>query len=184
MSGLCIRSDTPRKKAGEITSGTYCELNLAAPHDVVQEGIHFDDLQLEMRKDKIGSGRGGKEDAAADGPTSDSSELLMAVPPFLTPDFDRAPPQMQGNSQLGERREANLSPAETIGPPERTRPGAAFAHLTVVENDHAGVSVVLLLHLVLRVDALPLNLREQTYLLIQSGHLEKLSTNIQLNNNI
>lgn len=31
-------------------------------------------------------------------------------------------------------------------------------HLAVVENDHARVSVVLLLHLVLRVDALPLDL--------------------------
>lgn len=31
-------------------------------------------------------------------------------------------------------------------------------HLTVVENDHTGVSVVLLLHLVFGIDALPLDL--------------------------
>lgn len=35
-------------------------------------------------------------------------------------------------------------------------------HLTVVENDHAGVSVVLLLHLVFGVDALPLDLGTRT----------------------
>lgn len=29
----------------EITfEGTYCELNLAASHDVIQEGIHFNNL--------------------------------------------------------------------------------------------------------------------------------------------
>lgn len=36
---------------------------------------------------------------------------------------------------------------------------AALLHLTVVENDHTGVSVVLLLHLVFGIDALPLDLR-------------------------
>lgn len=52
------------ERAEEIRSRTYCELNLAAPHDVIQEGIHFDDLQLETRRDKIGSGK--KERAATD----------------------------------------------------------------------------------------------------------------------
>lgn len=34
-------------------------------------------------------------------------------------------------------------------------------HLTVVEDDHTGVSVVLLLHLVFGIDALPLDLIRQ-----------------------
>lgn len=42
-------------------------------------------------------------------------------------------------------------------------------HLTVVENDHTGVSVVLLLHLVFGIDALPLDLgtrkKTQTFML-------------------
>ncbi len=33
-----------------IHDKTYCELNLAASHDVIQEGIHFDDLSGEMIK--------------------------------------------------------------------------------------------------------------------------------------
>lgn len=37
-------------------------------------------------------------------------------------------------------------------------------HLTVVENDHTRISVILLLHLVFRVDALPLNLSKQAHL--------------------
>lgn len=42
-------------------------------------------------------------------------------------------------------------------------------HLTVVENDHTGVSVVLLLHLVFGIDALPLDLgtgKTQTFTLV------------------
>lgn len=61
----------------EIRSRTYCELNLAAPHDVIQEGVHFDDLQLEMQRREIGSGK--KERAAADRHTSDSFELCRRV---------------------------------------------------------------------------------------------------------
>ncbi len=37
-------------------------------------------------------------------------------------------------------------------------------HLTVVENDNTRVSVILLLHLVFRVDALPLNLGKHTHI--------------------
>lgn len=37
-------------------------------------------------------------------------------------------------------------------------------HLTVVENDNTGVSVILLLHLVFRVDALPLDLGKNTHI--------------------
>lgn len=37
-------------------------------------------------------------------------------------------------------------------------------HLTVVENDNTRVSVILLLHLVFRVDALPLNLDKHTHI--------------------
>lgn len=61
----------------EIRSRTYCELNLAAPHDVIQEGVHFDDLQLEMQRREIGSGK--KVRAAADRHTSDSFELVELV---------------------------------------------------------------------------------------------------------
>lgn len=63
----------PIERVEEIRSRTYCELYLAAPHDVIQEGIHFDDLQLEMQRDEIAAGK--KARAAADRHTSDSFEL-------------------------------------------------------------------------------------------------------------
>lgn len=39
-------------------------------------------------------------------------------------------------------------------------------HLTVVESDHTRISVILLLHLVFRVDALPLNLGKYTHIYV------------------
>lgn len=41
---------------------------------------------------------------------------------------------------------------------ENSQRNMALSHLTVVENDHSRVPVILLLHLVFGVDALPLNL--------------------------
>lgn len=48
----------------------------------------------------------------------------------------------------------------------RNNEDIVLLHLTVVENDHARVSVILLLHLVFRVDALPLNLGKHTHIYV------------------
>lgn len=42
-------------------------------------------------------------------------------------------------------------------------------HLTVVENDSTGVSIILLFHLIFRVDALPLNLGNHTHVNVVSN---------------
>lgn len=46
---------------------------------------------------------------------------------------------------------------------EGTQTEKALPHLTVVENDNARVSVILLLHLIFRVDAFPLDLGAQIH---------------------
>lgn len=59
----------------------------------------------------------------------------------------------------------------------RNNEDIVLLHLTVVENDHARVSVILLLHLVFRVDALPLNLGKHTHIYVNvSGAALGMST--------